>query len=105
MKRLGSFLMGVVVGAAAVYGSLRYHVVRTDDGVEVVPKVQATFSETYVDVRGFGASEWSERRGLAMALARAGHEDVLKDAAIDQVRRGLDQLFGGLRPSDTAAGR
>ena len=46
MKRLSGFLIGVVVGGGLVFGAQRYHVLRTEQGFEVVPKLSADFSET-----------------------------------------------------------
>ncbi len=53
MARLGSFLVGIAVGGAAVFTGLKYHVVRANDGVHLVPKLQAQFDEAYVDIRKF----------------------------------------------------
>jgi hypothetical protein len=60
----GSFVTGSVLGGALVYGSLCWHVLRTDDGYEFVRKTSGDFAETYVDVRNFSMSDWptSSRR-------------------------------------------
>ena len=53
MKGFGPFLTGVIVGGIAVFASLSYHFIRTNDGVELVPKQSPVFTQTYVDARNF----------------------------------------------------
>lgn len=98
MSRIGSFLLGAAVGAAGVYGSLKYHVVRADDGLHAVPKLTAEFAETYVDIRTFDLAAWNEHRALAMALVKAERGDLLKQSADESLERSirgaLDSLLG-----------
>ncbi|HVW39706.1 MAG TPA: hypothetical protein VHB99_20450 [Pirellulales bacterium] len=97
MSRLAFFVLGLVVGGGLVYGAERYHVLRTNQGFETVPKLSASFSDVYVDVREFTASDWAERQGLAADVLRAHKEYLIKDAVVDQVRQkvnGLLQEFG-----------
>ena len=44
MGRAGSFVSGCIVGGAAIFTSLKYHVVQTNKGFEFVPKLTASFS-------------------------------------------------------------
>ena len=67
----GSFLTGLVIGGAAVYGSLGWHVLRTDEGFEVVAKTQATFAETYLDVRNYTLSDWASHKSLSADIVQA----------------------------------
>ncbi len=96
MGRFGSFLLGVVVGAAAVFGTLKYHVVYADNGVHIVPKVIAGFDDIFVDIRGFGLSDWAEHKSLAAALAKAGKGELLQDAAVNQIEESVDSFLEGL---------
>lgn len=89
MRGLGKLIIGFILGGLFVYGSQRYHVVRADDGLHLVPKLTASFSETYVDVRSFGISDWAEHRTLAAALVKSDKEDLLEGAAIDNFRSGI----------------
>lgn len=93
MNRLSWLFMGVVLGGGLVYGSLNYHVLRTDKGVEFVPKASATFEETYLDIRNFGVSNWAEHDKVAQAVVKAGKEDLLKDAASHSLQRGVNSLI------------
>lgn len=88
--------MGCLVGGTAVYGSLNYHILRTADGIELVPKLQATFKETYLDVRNYSASDWSDHKTVLSALVRANKEHVLADSASQQLAEGIDTLLGDL---------
>lgn len=96
MSRLGTFVLGMVVGGAAVFTSLKYHIVRTGEGYELVPKLNATFSETYVDVREFKADDWSRHKTLLAALVRADKRDLLRDAAADSLTDGIDGMLDRL---------
>jgi hypothetical protein len=93
MRRLGTFLFGMVVGAALLYGLLQYHIVNADDGLHLVPKVNSQLAGTYVDVRNFGVAEWAQHADLALALEKAGRRDLLRAAADDALQRGLDRLL------------
>ncbi len=104
MSRFGSFITGIVVGGAAVFGGLKYHVLRTDSGVEVVPKLSATFSETYLDVRQFDASDWTEHRQVAAAVVRAGKQHLFQNAAGESLRDTVDKLLGELEPPRSEEG-
>jgi hypothetical protein len=96
MSRLGSLLLGCVIGGASVYVSLKYHVLRTEKGFELVPKLSATFSETYYDVRGFGVSDWTEHKTLAAAVVQAGKQELFTDSASEGLRRGLEGVLQDL---------
>ncbi len=96
MSRLGTFLFGVVVGGGLVFGAQRYHVVHTTQGVEFVPKLSANFSDTYVDIREYGASDWAEHKSLAAAILNAKKEHMFQDNAADSVRERISGLLGEL---------
>ncbi len=92
MNRIGTFFLGFLVGAVTIYASLHYHVLRTADGVQLIPKLTSTLSETFVDVRQFGFQEWSEHQALAAAIARAGKSELLQGA----VTQPLQDVVGGV---------
>ena len=96
MGRLQSFLVGVVIGGAAVFGALKFHVVRADDGVHFVPKAAPGFQDVYVDIRKFGAQDWDKHRGLALALVQANQSGLMKDSATGYLRESLDQVLRAL---------
>jgi hypothetical protein len=93
MSRLSSFLTGLVVGALLCYGATNYHVVRAQDGIHFVHKTRARLSETYVDVRAFGLSDWSAHPELAAALAQGNKQHIMQDAAANSVQDGVEQFL------------
>jgi len=99
MGRLGSLLLGMIVGGALVFGSLKYHTVRAMDGFHFVPKSDTTFDEAYVDIREFGPSDWDKHRSLAAALIKANKETLIVDSAAASLRATMRSAFDGLTGS------
>ena len=95
--RISAFVFGFIAGGVVVLGSLKYHVVKADDGLHLVPKMSVTLSETYVDVRHFDARDWSAHPSLTAALVRAGKNDLIKGAAIDSLFDGVEGLLQSMR--------
>ena len=98
--RIVCFLAGVLVGAATVFTTIKYHVVRAEDGFHLVPKLSANFSEVFVDIRSFGIADWDQHRSLAVALVQADKGYLLKDAASESFRRSVNSaldIFGTRR--------
>ena len=104
MGRLGTFLLGIVVGGVLVFGSLNYHLLRTHEGFHLVPKQRSRFSQAYVDIRQFTPADWAERPDLAAAIVRSGKEHLLQSSATnalhEQIDRAIDQIPGA-RPERT----
>ncbi len=94
MSKPGALIVGVVVGAAGVYGALNYHVLQTDAGVQFVRKSQSNFTDTYVDTRQFGVGDWVDHPQLAEDLVKAGKQDIMSDAAAESLEEGFSQAFG-----------
>ena len=90
MGRIGTFVLGFLLGGATVYASLHYHVVRADDGVYFIPKMSSTFAETYVDIRNFGFEEWNQHRSLVFAITQSGKTDLLQGVAIQPIQNAVD---------------
>lgn len=95
MRRWGTFLLGAVVGAAALFLALNYHIINARDGMHLVPKVDAQLAGTYVDIRNFGASDWANHREVFFALVNADRQDLLGSAADNAIQVGIDRLLGG----------
>lgn len=93
---LGSFLFGLVLGGGLVYFGLVYHLVQSEDGFHLVPKLQPTFAESYVDVRKFSAADWANHRNLVMAIMQAKQERILTSSATEQMQQSVDQVLQGL---------
>jgi hypothetical protein len=100
--RLSFFVAGLLVGAAAMFTSLKYHVVRANDGFHLIPKMQSDFSETYVDVRNFSPTDWNEHRELAVALVKADKGHLLNDSALGSVRTAVDNVLNNLNSHELA---
>jgi hypothetical protein len=96
MGRFGNFLIGVVVGGLVTFMALKYHVVRTADGYELVPKLSAGFSETYVDVRSFGVSDWSNHKSLVAAIVAADKQEILQNSSAESLTEGVQEMLKGL---------
>jgi len=97
MRHLSSFILGILVGGALVFFAQRFHVLRTDKGVELVPKLSSGFSETYVDVRHFQAADWEKHKELAAAIVQAKKEYILNDSASEQTRKGVGYFVDQLK--------
>jgi hypothetical protein len=95
MKRVAGFLIGAVLGGCLVFFGQRYHVLRTEDGLTTVPKMSATFRQTYVDVRGFSVSDWMENRSLMAAVLKADKGHLIQQGVADQIRHRMNRLLEG----------
>jgi hypothetical protein len=87
MKRLSSFLAGVVVGAVGLYGVMTFHVVHANDGLHLVRKVTCGLSDAYVDIRSFSLADWHRHTGLSLAVVHGGKEHLLGDSALLGLRQ------------------
>ena len=96
MNKLSSFLLGMIVGAGLIYGSLKYHLVRAEDGFHFVAKSQAEFAGAYVDIRNFSIEDWADHPALAAALLQADKRHLVNEAASDGVRKTIDNVFDAL---------
>lgn len=94
MKRLSSFLMGMLFGAALLYGAQHYHVVYADDGHHLISKLSPSLTDTYVDIREFTFADWTDHPELATALMNADRRDLVEGAASDALQNGIDNLLG-----------
>ena len=93
MRRLPTFIFGMIAGGLLIYGSLNYHVINASSGLHLVPKVDSTLAETYVDVRGWGMADWMQHKNVAAALLAANRQDLMQSAAEDSIRAGIDRVF------------
>ncbi len=92
MSRFSSFLLGLATGAMVLYAAMNFHVVRARDGFHVVNKQPPRLVETYVDIRGFGMSEWAGRPQLTSALVAANQQQLLGDSATGPIQDGIHQV-------------
>ncbi|MGI9429911.1 MAG: hypothetical protein ACR2NM_14715 [Bythopirellula sp.] len=91
MRRLMTFGMGMVFGGLVLWAALHYHVLNTKSGLRMVPKVNASLSKTYVDIRGFTVVDWARNTDLVLALTNANQADLVENAVGDAVENGIDR--------------
>ena len=92
MSRFGSFLLGVVIGAALLHVAMNFHVVRATDGFHMVAKQPARFSEVYVDIRQYSMSDWAGHPQLASDLVQANKQNLIGGSATNAIQDGINQL-------------
>lgn len=95
MRRISTFLSGVVVGGALIYCAMNFHVIRSREGFDLVPKVHPQLVTTYVDIREFQVADWAQHAEIAAALVQANRKDLLDNAVNDTLNQGIDQFFDG----------
>jgi len=96
MGRINTFILGLVLGAALVFGAQRYHLVRSNDGLHLIPKTKATMGEVYVDIRNFRLDDWTKHPELAAAVLKARKEHLMGDSARGSFRDAIDQAVEAL---------
>lgn len=96
MGRFSCFILGVVVGAGAVFGALKYHIVHANDGLHLVPKMTAEFQGAYVDIRDFDFNDWNEHRSLAAALVKADKAHLMGESTMNAFGQTLSAVLDGL---------
>lgn len=102
MGKIYAFILGAVFGFGMHHLATTQHIVRAGDGLHLVPKVSATLADTYVDIRGFTAAQWSQHSELGIAIARSGNTALQEQAAsgvLDNVMQdGIGTVQGLLKP-------
>lgn len=103
MSRLKYLVLGAILGGTAVFVGLKYHVVRSNDGFHLVPKLESSFAQAYVDIRGFGINEWNENRMLAAAIVKAKQDNLLRESAADHIADEMGSILNRLSNTATEA--
>lgn len=80
MRRLGGMILGLAIGAGLMFGAMKYHVLRTNSGFEFVPKRSTSLADAYVDVRGWGFTDWSKHPDLVWSLTKNGKTNVMGES-------------------------
>lgn len=93
MRRIMLFFSGVVFGGALVYFAMNFHVIRSREGFDLVPKVHPQLATTYVDISEFQVSDWANNAEIAAALVQANRKDLLDNAINDTLDQGIDRLL------------
>lgn len=91
------FIAGMLCGAFLLYIAMHYHIVRTNNGTSLVPKVSNNLKDVYVDVRQYNLSDWQQHKPLAAAIMKSDQSEILEDASLasfrDSMRGLVDDLF------------
>ena len=95
MRRLMSFLVGMITGATLLYGALSYHIIRAEDGFHLVPKTSARLASTYVDIRQLTVADLANRADIVDAIIRAEKPELLKGTAAGALQNGLNRFLDG----------
>jgi hypothetical protein len=91
MRRLPTFIFGMVVGGVLIYLALNYHLIQAKDGLHLVPKLNATLAGAYVDVRGFTPADLLKHRDVTGALLKAGQNDLINSIAGSSLENSVNQ--------------
>ncbi len=97
MSRLSTFLLGMLAGAAALYISENYYVVRSTESFHLVPKVAAKLEFPYHDIRSYTADDWKKNVSLGTAIVKTQKPDLMVDS-LTSVRHNFESIlhsFGG----------
>ncbi len=95
MSRLSTFLLGVVVGAAGLFVSENYYIVRAPDNFHLVPKVAAKLEFPYRDIRNYTVEDWKQNVSLGAAIVKAGKPEMMVDS-LTKVRHNFDTILQSL---------
>lgn len=95
MSRLSTFLLGVVVGAAGLFVSENYYIVRSNESFHLVPKVAAKLEFPYHDIRNYSVEDWKKNVSLGAALVKANKPDLMVDS-LTSVRHNFESILQSL---------
>ncbi len=101
MGRIGAFIVGFMLGCLTLFFSMHYHFVHAQDGWHPIRKTIPRLSDTFVDIRSFGHSQWLEHPGLAAAITEAKKTELISQSigntALQPVQNTIDNVMGNLQ--------
>lgn len=83
----------MIAGAALLHVAMNYHLVRAGDGFHFVGKSPARLTESYVDIRSFGMSDWTNHPQLASSLVQANKQYLVGESASNALHQSVNQLL------------
>ncbi len=95
MSRLTTFLLGMIVGAASLFVSENYYVVRSTDGLHLVPKVAAKLEFPYRDIRSYTVDDWKNNVSLGAAIVKAQKPGLMVDS-LSSVKHNFESILQSL---------
>jgi hypothetical protein len=81
MNKFTTLLFGLAIGAALMFVSLKYYVVRASDGFHMVPKTTANLSLIYSDIRDFTVDDWKKNKELMIDITKSDNVALQEEAA------------------------
>ena len=97
---MSRFLFGVVAGALMMYVAMHYHIVRGNQGVFLVPKINNNLSDVFIDTRRFDLDDWRKHKPLAAAIMQSDQSQLLEDSSLTSFRHSIQGLVDGLFGKD-----
>lgn len=95
MNRLTSFILGIIVGAAGLFVSENYYIVRSTKSFHFVPKVAAKLEFPYRDIREYTVEDWKKNVSLGAAIVKANKADLMVDS-FGSVRQNFESILQSL---------
>ena len=93
MRRLPTFILGVLAGVALLWTAMNYHLVRSQQGFHLVAKTSAGLSDSYVDARSFGPADWWQHAAAAEAVLRSKNKALIDEVMGGAVENGLNKIL------------
>jgi hypothetical protein len=115
MGKAKPFLFGGLLGTSFMFVAMQYHVIRSHDGFQLVPRTpQHSVGLAYADIRNWDAAQWTDRPELARALMAHGSGALIsksvaenladtvtaETATLDQLRSFLNTPPADNNPAD-----
>jgi len=98
MNRLMSFLLGIMVGIVGLHTAQNYHVVRSYQGLHLIPKKVSNLSDVYVDIRKFDVEDWTRHKLLAAAILTSDHKALMVDTAKERLQESVNAILEAVTP-------
>ena len=101
MRRLTTLLVGMALGGGLVVSAHHYHRVRTGKQFLLIPKIDVSLVDPYVDSRKWHLDDWESHPELLEAMNEQGHGDLLPTTRSGDIRRGGSGDSGDSRTDDS----
>lgn len=93
MNRITVFLLGILTGAAGLYISENFYVVRSSESVHLVPKIAAKLEIPYRDIRSYTPDDWRNNPSLALAIVKSRKQDLMMESGLNGMQGQLEGLI------------
>ncbi|MCH2596585.1 MAG: hypothetical protein MKZ95_12390 [Pirellulales bacterium] len=93
MRRIITFLFGMIVGGILLYGALNYHILRAKDGFHLIPKTSARLGSTYVDIRNFTVTDMANHADIVEVIILSDKKELMRDATSGAIENGINRFL------------